>query len=85
MIQHAKITPCQALRDLLVGILNTRSFPSLQVAYIVENWQNVAESGNELPNKYFTGLGIMQLVFFNEKFIIKIMLNSAPIFDFDLI
>jgi hypothetical protein len=56
--------------------------PSLQAAYKVENWQNVAVSGNELPKKYFTGLGIMQteLLFFNENFILKIMLNSAPIF-----
>jgi hypothetical protein len=48
------------LRDLLVSIFNTRSFPSLQAAYMVQTWQKVAVSENELPKKIFTGLGIMQ-------------------------
>jgi hypothetical protein len=41
------------LRGLLVGIFNTRSFPSLQAAYMVETWQKVAVSENELPKRYF--------------------------------
>jgi hypothetical protein len=37
---------------ILVGIFNTRSFPSLQAAYMVQTWQKVAVSENELLKKY---------------------------------
>jgi hypothetical protein len=47
------------LRDLLVGILNTRSFPSVQAAYMVDTWQKVAVSENELPKKYLQSYDLL--------------------------
>jgi hypothetical protein len=40
-------------------IFNTRLFPSLQAAYMVDIWQKVAVSKSELLKK-FTALGIMR-------------------------
>jgi hypothetical protein len=39
-------------RGPLGRLFNTRSFPSLQAAYMVQTWQKVAVSENELLKKY---------------------------------
>jgi hypothetical protein len=42
----------ELLRGLYTPIFTTRSFPSLQAAYMVDTWQKVAVSESELPKQY---------------------------------